>query len=628
MTFVSLGQTGSPMSCVTPAVGSGGTVSCTAASYPASGTTTLTLTGHIPPGTPAGTTYDNAVTVSTTSVDPNTENDSSLTTLTVSSVNVSVAKQGPVNVNAGDIIAYALTAGNDGPDSAVNVQLLDTLPPDTTFVSLTVDAGPVATCSTPPPNENGTVSCTWAGLPSGTQSELTLRVRAGNTTAISNTATITTDSFDTNPNDNSSTSGTSVNPRADLAVTKIGPATLTAGANAAYTVTVTNNGASHASGVSMTDPVNAPLTFVSATQTSGPIFACATPAPGATGTIGCTIATLPVGATATFAIELRLAPEAPPGGAVTNTANVSTATVDPDPDNNSSSTSGTTVASADVGVAKSGPAGVVAGADATYTITVTNTGPSDAANVSLTDTLPPNTTFVSASQTTGPTFSCTTPAAGATGTITCTIATLPAGTTATFSVVLHVSADATGTIDNTATVASTTADPAADNNTATAGAPVTLPTDVGIVKTAGGGKAELLTAITYTIVVTNLGAQPASGVVVTDVLPAGTTLSSVSETQGSCSGTTTVACTIGTLPPGGTATITLVLTRPATPGPVSNTATVTSASPDTDLGNNSSTAVIDLPTAIPTLSSLAFVLLGLALAVAGWVVLRRTAIRS
>jgi hypothetical protein len=62
-------------------------------------------------------------------------------------------------------------------------------------------------------------------------------------------------------------------------------------------------------------------------------------------------------------------------------------------------------------------------------------------------------------------------------------------------------------------------------------------------------------------------------------------------------------------------------------GTIDNTTTVSSTTPDPAPDNNSSTAVIDLPTAIPTLSSVAFVLLGLSFAVAGWVVLRRTGIR-
>ena len=126
------------------------------------------------------------------------------------------------------------------------------------------------------------------------------------------------------------------------------------------------------------------------------------------------------------------------------------------------------VTSADVNVVKTGPASVPAGTNVTYTVTVTNAGPSDAAGVSLADTLPPGTTFASETQSTGPTFTCTTPAVGATGTITCTIATLPAGASATFTIVLSVSPIAKGAITNTSSVTTTTPDPNPANNTSTA----------------------------------------------------------------------------------------------------------------------------------------------------------------
>jgi uncharacterized repeat protein (TIGR01451 family) len=71
-----------------------------------------------------------------------------------------------------------------------------------------------------------------------------------------------------------------------------------------------------------------------------------------------------------------------------NTATATTDSVDPNTANNSDTVTTTITQSADVSVAKTGDATVVAGNDVTYTITVTNNGPSDASNVVLTDTLP------------------------------------------------------------------------------------------------------------------------------------------------------------------------------------------------------------------------------------------------
>ena len=148
------------------------------------------------------------------------------------------------------------------------------------------------------------------------------------------------------------------------------------------------------------------------------------------------------------------------------------------------------------------------------------------------------------------------------------------------------------------------------------------PTDVGIVKSATLTSAIVVKSVTYTIVVTNHGPAVASNVVVTDVLPPGATLVSATTTQGSCAGTSTIVCTVGTLSPSGSATITLAVTFPPTTTTFSNTATVASANPDTNPGNNSSTADLAPAAAIPTLSPLAFVLLGLTLALAGFFVLR------
>src|SRR5262249_57073866 len=90
-----------------------------------------------------------------------------------------------------------------------------------------------------------------------------------------------------------------------------------------------------------------------------------------------------------------------PDGTLTNTATAASTTTDPNPANNVATATTTVQAQADVGVAKTGPATAIAGTDLTYTITVTNSGPSDAQNVVLSDILPSGTTFVSASSGTG-----------------------------------------------------------------------------------------------------------------------------------------------------------------------------------------------------------------------------------
>ncbi|HLJ75390.1 MAG TPA: DUF11 domain-containing protein, partial [Thermoanaerobaculia bacterium] len=145
------------------------------------------------------------------------------------------------------------------------------------------------------------------------------------------------------------------------------------------------------------------------------------------------------------------------------------------------------------------------------------------------------------------------------------------------------------------------------------------PADIAITKVASAGPYGTGLPITYTITVSNAGPGGASGVTVTDVLPAGTTFVSATPSQGSCNGATPVTCSIGTIASGGTATITLKLTLPSTAGPVSNTASVSATTPDSNVANNSSTSNITVTAAamIPTLSPLLLSLLALTVAAIG-----------
>lgn len=96
-------------------------------------------------------------------------------------------------------------------------------------------------------------------------------------------------------------------------------------------------------------------------------------------------------------------------------------------------------------------------------------------------------------------------------------------------------------------------------------------------------------SLTYTINVSNTGPNAAEAVTVRDTLPPGVTFVSATSTQGTCSVTSTVTCTVGTMASGGSATITIVVS-PAAGGTITNTAAVGLNTTDPNLVNNSSTA--------------------------------------
>ena len=180
---------------------------------------------------------------------------------------------------------------------------------------------------------------------------------------------------------------------------------------------------------------------------------------------------------------------------------------------------------------------VLAGDPVTYTITVSNAGPSDAQTVALSDLVPANTTFVSDAQTSGPAFNLTSPAVGGTGTISGTIGTLASGDSATFTVVVMVSPgtpDGT-TITNTADVTAATTDPNLANNSATVttGSVAATGADVSVTNTSHGRPPySRAHAVSYTITVANAGPDDAQNVAASGLVPANTTFVSVAADLG------------------------------------------------------------------------------------------------
>jgi uncharacterized repeat protein (TIGR01451 family) len=94
----------------------------------------------------------------------------------------------------------------------------------------------------------------------------------------------------------------------------------------------------------------------------------------------------------------------------------------------------------------------------------------------------------------------------------------------------------------------------------------------------------------YVWTVHNNGPATATGVSLTDTLPAGVTFVSVTSTQGSCTRSgQKVTCKPGSMTSGADVTITINVTAPATPTTVSNKATIKSTTFDINAVNNKAT---------------------------------------
>jgi uncharacterized repeat protein (TIGR01451 family) len=98
----------------------------------------------------------------------------------------------------------------------------------------------------------------------------------------------------------------------------------------------------------------------------------------------------------------------------------------------------------------------------------------------------------------------------------------------------------------------------------------------------------------YSISITSNGPDTVGPVTVTDTLPPGVTFVDAQTNifGGSCSGTSTVTCTIPLLAPNAFAGVSIQVLAPSSPGPFTNTAGVTSAASDPDTTNNSSSVTL------------------------------------
>ncbi len=479
-----------------------------------------------------------------------------------------VAKIGPSAATAGTQITYLIDVAHvDGPVAAQGVEVTDVLTPDLVFVSANASGSYDAA--------KRTVTWTLADIPPAGRAGVSLTVQIASTVTgtITNTASVSTVTRDPNATNDVATAVTTVGGMADLALTKTGPATATAGSRITYTIRADHvGGPSAASGVEVRDVLPTTLSFVSAT--GGGVY------DATERSVTWSLPSVAVGGSASLDLTVDVGPTV--SGSVSNTATVHTSSVDPVSGNDASTAVTAVSRVADVSVTKTGPATADAGKQVTYAIAVGNAvGPSSASGVVVKDVLPADLGFESA--TSGGTWD------GATRTVTWVVDDVAVGSSVSLGVTANVAPTAGSTVVNTASVTSTSSDTIHGNDASSVSTTIHQLADLKLTKTAPA-TAVAGTQITYEITAMHVGGTTAAtGVVVTDPLPAGVTFVSASD-GGTASGGT-VTWNVGGIPIGGSANVTVtVAIGSGTSGPVTNTATVTATTSDPTPGDNIASA--------------------------------------
>ncbi len=378
--------------------------------------------------------------------------------------------------------------------------------------------------------------------------------------------------------------------RADLQIVKraLGEV-IVPGKDTTYTLEVINHGPDPAQDVVVSDRLPAGLSFVSASP--GCAFA--------SDTVTCRVSSLAVGAAETLTVVAHVASSV--DHRIANTAEVMSATPDSNLANNTSTITQPINQKVDVAITKTASAGTVApGGQVTYTLVVSNHGPSDATGVTVTDSAPAGLSLVSADPAQG---SCTFGAE-----LSCALGSLPTGGATQILVVARIVPSFHGALTNTATVTQDQLDTDVSNNASHTNidvpAPPTAPqpaSDLQIVKHVSAAAAYPGQKLTYTLKVTNRGGDKATDARVTDTSTLPLRILSVRSSKGECQAGPPVFCRLGTVAVGKEVTITIIA-EVRVAGEQINAGSATSADRDTDTTNNLSrtrtkvTPVIDIRT--------------------------------
>ncbi|BDZ41118.1 hypothetical protein GCM10025865_04170 [Paraoerskovia sediminicola] len=536
-------------------------------------------------GVPDGTTLTNTAFVETSTTETGTlPNSDDADVDVVALADLAITKTHAADdVIIGEAFDFTVEVSNAGPSTATDVTMDDPLP-----------AGLVPTAAT-----GSGWTCAIAGqdvtcdlddplLPGADAAPITITamVEVAAYPQVENVATVATTTPETALDDNTATDVVDVPELVDLEITKSHTGDLVVGGQVTYTVTVRNDGPTPDPGpVEILDSLPPGLEYVDVTSSSGSIDPSTDCAVSGAELVCTDTDGLAVGEEDVLLVTANVLPGAYPQ--VTNTAIVSTPTDQTDTTNDEATDTATVPALVNLVMGKSHEGDLAVGEEGTYTLTVTNEGPTpDPGPISVTDTLPDALAPISA---TSDGSDCT--ISGQTVTCLRTSA-LGIGDSFEVSVAVDVLPGAYPEVTNTAELSTPSAQTTTDDDVATDVAPVTPKVQLAIDKTLTDQgdlpDGTVDRQATWSIEVTNEGPnETVEPVVVTDDLPDGLELVDASGTGWACGDQAgdqgdAVECTYsGTLAVGAAAPpITVVTAITADPDvEVVNVATATGGGP-------------------------------------------------
>ncbi len=474
-------------------------------------------------------------------------------------------------VTLGSNLTYTIRVNNNGLTSFTGTTNLVQIPTNLQILSVTTTLGSYSTNA-------GLVTFNMGTLTNNASVLQTIVARALTPGATTNTATVssyeTQAGLEPNTGNNTETLVSAVRGITDVTLTQTAtPNPVVLGGLLTYTITVANKGPWPATSLVVTDALPAGVAYWSNSPSQG--FAHTNFGPVTWTNFG----TLAPGSNATLIIYTF----ATAVGSVVNAANAQMFEVDPNPANNTATTVTTVNPMADLAVSQTATTNsVFAGANLTYTILITNRGPSDATGAVLTDPLPPGVAFITATVSQG-TYS------QAGGTVTCSLGTLTNGTSATITVTAQP--QVAGSITNTVAASSPVADTGPGPNSASVVTTVIPAADLSVAQTAQPNPSMVFNNVTLSVLVTNRGPSPATGVIMADALPAGLVFVSASSPGSWTQSGGVVTCNLGTLAGGAAATVSIVV-KSVNDLTFTNSANVSSGVADLNLNNNTTTAAV------------------------------------